>query len=125
MFAGLVPAYLMLSFIVVAFEKSDRYVEAAAVTVVAVPLLVYVYVLPGSRTVTPGGAVGSRPRRRSDDGAGRHLFTYTRRAVARGLGSNVVWAALLLVVVGAIAGATEWRLVQYGIVGARTRLPSQ
>ena len=30
----------------------------------------------------------------------------------------VVWGALLFVVVGAIAGATEWRLVQYGILGA-------
>ena len=45
-------------------------------------------------------------------------YTYSRRAVARGLGGNVVWLALLLVVVGAIAGATRWRLVQYGILGA-------
>jgi class 3 adenylate cyclase len=52
----------MLSFIVVAYETSDRYVEATAVV--------------------------------------------------------VVWLALLFVAVGAIAGATEWRLVQYGIRGA-------
>ena len=47
MFAVVLPSFLMLSFIVVAFEKSDRYVEAAAVTVVALPVLVYVYFLPG------------------------------------------------------------------------------
>jgi hypothetical protein len=46
-FALVLPIYLALSFMVVAFEKSDRYVEAAAVTVVALPLLVYVYFLPG------------------------------------------------------------------------------
>ena len=33
-----------------------------------------------------------------------------------------VWAALLLVVVGAIAGASGSRLVQYGIVGAAVEL---
>jgi adenylate cyclase len=45
-------------------------------------------------------------------------YTYARRGVARGLGSNVVGGALLLVVVGAIAGATGSRLIQYGILGA-------
>jgi class 3 adenylate cyclase len=34
------------------------------------------------------------------------------------LGSNIVLLALVFVVVGAVAGATEWRLVQYGILGA-------
>ena len=34
------------------------------------------------------------------------------------LATDVVWAALLGVVVGGIAGATGWRLVQYGILGA-------
>jgi len=47
MFAVMVPAFVMLSFIVVAYEKSDRYAEAAAITVVVVPLLAYAYFLPG------------------------------------------------------------------------------
>ena len=47
MFAVLVPAYLVLSFLVVACEDSDRYVEAALVTVAASPLMVYLYFLPG------------------------------------------------------------------------------
>ena len=34
------------------------------------------------------------------------------------MGANAVWGALLLVVVGAIAGASGSRLVQYGILGA-------
>ena len=41
------PVYLASSLVIVAFEESDRYVEAAAVTVVAVLVLVYVMVLPG------------------------------------------------------------------------------
>ena len=45
-------------------------------------------------------------------------YTWARGAVARAVGANAVWAALLLVVVGAIAGATGSRLVQYGILGA-------
>ena len=38
--------------------------------------------------------------------------------VARAVVANAVWAAPLLVVVGAIAGATGSRLIQYGILGA-------
>ncbi len=116
MFALFLPAFLILSFIVVAFEKSDRYVEAAAVTVVALPILVCVYVLPGGRLrLAEQWAAGHEVDRTSALDA---TYTYSRRAVARGLGGNVVWLALLFVVVGAIAGATEWRLVQYGILGA-------
>ena len=65
--------FLMLSFIVVAFEKSDRYVEAAAVTVVAVLVLVYVYFLPGLRRlrVVEQWAAGHEVDRA--DGTGRHL----------------------------------------------------
>jgi adenylate cyclase len=117
MFALLLPAYLMLSFIVVAYEKSDRYVEAAAVTAVALPLLAYVYFVPGlgRLRVVEQWAAG-RDVDRAD--ALNATYVTARGAVARGLGGNVVWLALLFVVVGAIAGATEWRLVQYGILGA-------
>jgi adenylate cyclase len=46
-FAALLPIYLLGSLVVVAYEKSDRYAEAAAFTVAAVVLLAYVIVLPG------------------------------------------------------------------------------
>jgi adenylate cyclase len=46
-FPVILPVFLLLSFIVVAFEESGRYVEAAGVTVVVVLALVYVNVLPG------------------------------------------------------------------------------
>jgi len=117
MFAVLLPAYLMLSFIVVAYEKSDRYVEAAAVTVVTVPLLAYVYFLPGlGRLHLVEQWAAGRDVDRAD--ALDATYVTARGAVARGLGSNVIGLALVFVVVGAIAGATQWRLVQYGILGA-------
>jgi class 3 adenylate cyclase len=117
MFAVLLPSYAMLSFIVIAFEKSDRYVEAAAVTVVAVPLLAYVYFLPGlgQLHLVEQWAAGHDVDRADALDA---TYVTARGAVARGLGSNVIWLAAVFVVVGAIAGATEWRLVQYGILGA-------
>ena len=46
-FILLLPVYLLPSILVVAFEGSRQYVEAAAVTVVAVLLVVYVMALPG------------------------------------------------------------------------------
>jgi adenylate cyclase len=41
------PIYLSWSFLIVAIEESSDYVEAAAVTVVGVPVLAYVNTLPG------------------------------------------------------------------------------
>src|SRR5882757_1656919 len=77
------PFYLLLSFVVVAFEGSDRYVEAAAVTVGVV--LAWVNVLPGlgpARLVErwAAGQLVDRPR------AMDATYTYARGVVAR-----VIW----------------------------------
>jgi adenylate cyclase len=117
MFAVVLPSYLMLSFIVVVFEKSDRYVEAAAVTVVALPVWVCAYFLPGLgwlRLVERWAAGHDVDRTSALDAT----YAASRGAIARGLGSTAVWLALLFVVVAAIAGATWPRLVQYAILGA-------
>src|SRR5215467_8468412 len=102
MYAVLLPAFLMLSLILVAFEKSDRYAVAAAVTAAALPLLVYVYFLPGlgrlrvaeqwaaGRDVTPMSALDA-------------TYAASRGAVVRGLAGSMVWFALVSVVVGAIS----------------------
>ena len=65
----------LLSFVVVAFEKSDRYVEAAAVTVVAVPVLVYVMILPGLGRIrlAEQWAAGHEVDRASGTGGHLHL----------------------------------------------------
>ena len=41
------PVWLVSSMIITAYEDSHHYVEAAAVTVLAVPVLMYAAVLPG------------------------------------------------------------------------------
>jgi adenylate cyclase len=111
------PIYLVLSFLVVAFEKSGHYVEAAAVSVIVVLALIFVAALPGRRLfrLPEQWAAGHEVDRAT---ALVNTYAYGRGVVPRAVGGNAVCAALLSVVVGAIAGATAWRLVQYGILGA-------
>jgi adenylate cyclase len=120
LYAAAVPltlsSYLFLSFLIVAVEESSHYVEAAAVTVVAVAVLAYVCVLPGSgafRLVERWAAGQQVDRARALDAT----YALTRGLVVRAVALNAVWAALLSVTVGAIAGATGWRLAQYAILG--------
>ncbi len=116
-FALILPVYLLPSFVVVAAEESDHYVQAAAVTVIAVLVLVYVMLLPGqgpSRLFERWVAGQEVDRERALEAT----YTWARGVVARTLGGHAVGVALLLVLVGAIAGASASRLVQYGILGA-------
>lgn len=111
------PIYVFWSFLIVAVEQSSDYLEAAAVTVVAVPMLTYVVVRPGSgagRLIERWAAGHEVDRVSALDAA----YAWTRGTVARGVALSAVWVGLLSVIVGAIAGATGWRLVQYGILGA-------
>ena len=109
--------YLVPSCIVVAFEGSGRYVQAVAVTVFAVWALVYVMVLPGKgglRTVELWAA--GRKVDRAE--ALTATYNWARKAHAKGAWSNAAFIAILLVVVGVIAGAPESRVVRYGVLGA-------
>jgi class 3 adenylate cyclase len=110
------PVYLVWSFTVVAFQKSDCYVEAAAVTVAATLLMYCLVMLPGLGGIrlVEQWAAGQEvdPARALES-----TYTFARRAAARAVGVNTVWTALLLGGVGAIAGASESRLVQYAILG--------
>src|ERR1700761_4169073 len=116
-FAALLPVYLICSFIVIAYEKSDRYIEAAAFTVAAGALLAYVIVLParGGIRLAERFAAGHQvdPARALES-----TYTYGRRAVARTVGGGTTWAALLFAGVDAIAGGSASRLVQYATLGA-------
>ena len=111
------PVYLIPSFVVVALEQSNRYFEAAAVTAVAVAIQAYVVLLPGvGRTrLIHRWAAGYGVDRRT---ALEATYSRARAATVRQLVGTPVWGAVLLIVVGVIAGATLSRLVQYGIVGA-------
>lgn len=114
--AGL-AAHLAYPLIIVAFEGSDRYLEAAAITVVAMLARVYVLVLPGSKRLRliEKWAAGLEVDPMQ---ALRATFTYARRTTARVVAIDTVWVPCVAVIVGVIAGASGWRLVQYAIVGA-------
>src|SRR5689334_863241 len=91
--------YLIMSCAVVAFEGSDHYVEAAAVTAVAVVVL-------GALLAPPGlGPLRLVERWAADDGIDREsalaaTYTWSRRGFARWMLVGVVWSALFLMVVG-------------------------
>ena len=115
-FPAFVQLYLTLTFVIVAYEESSRYVEAAAVSVVAALGLTIVMVLSVRRPfrLAEQWAAGHEVNRAT---ALEHTYTWARGAVTRSVVGNAVWAAMLAVVVGAIAGATGSRLVQYAILG--------
>ena len=108
---------IFLSFPIVAFEKSGRYLAAMAVTVVAVLVLVGIMVLPYRQwaRLLKQWATGEDVDRAT---ALEATYSYARRSSFRTVWATGVWAAVLSVVVGAIAGATWSRLAQYGILGA-------
>jgi adenylate cyclase len=113
----LLPVYLIASLTVVAFEKSGGYIDAAAFTAAAVLVLAYVMILPGlgESRLFHRWAAGDRvdPAR-----ALRATYAWTRAAAPRVVGANAVIVGLLLLVVGAVVGATGSRLVQWMVVGA-------
>jgi adenylate cyclase len=115
-FASLLPPYLIWSVVVVAYEKSSHYIEATVVTAVAVVVLAFVMILPGSRPfrLAERWAGGHEVDR---TGALEDTYRWTRATGARGLWLLPVWTVLLLMIVGAIAGASGSRLLQYGILG--------
>ena len=117
MFPIALTAYLIISLIIVAFERSDRYLEAAAVAAVAVLPRLYLLVLPGSGAMRliEQWAAGHEVDRVKVLSAS---YTFGRKMVVRTVVSDGVCAAVLAVVIAAIAGVTQWRLLQYGLFGA-------
>jgi adenylate cyclase len=116
-FAAQLPGDLVWSLSVVGFEKSSHYVEATVVTVLAVVVLSFVVVLPGSRRfrLAQGWAAG---REVDCARALQDTYTWTRAAGVRATVVRTVGVAVLLMVVGVIAGTSGTRLVQYGVLGA-------
>ncbi|OBJ35311.1 cyclase [Mycobacterium colombiense] len=112
------PIYLtFVSFPIVAFEKSGRYVAATAVTVVAMLALAGLMVLPDRRWARPAErwAAGHDVDRMT---ALEGTYVFSRKTTSRTLWGAGVLAAALSIAVGAIAGAEWLRLVQYGVVAA-------
>ncbi len=116
---AVLPPYLVMSFLLLSFEGSGRYVEAVAVTVAAVLVICCSLVPPGGEQfrLAEGWAAGDEVDRAT---ALEDTYIYARRAIVRCVAGFVVGSVAMSVVVGAIAGATSSRLVQYGFVGAST-----
>ncbi|BAX91188.1 adenylate/guanylate cyclase domain-containing protein [Mycobacterium shigaense] len=108
--------YLVWSLLMVAVERSDDYVAAAALTVIVAPLQAYVSLLPGWG---PGRRVDRWAAGREADRVGALDATYVwaRGGGARTLATNTALVAVLSVAVAATTGVTGSRLAQYGILG--------
>jgi len=119
--AGLIavqlPGDLVWASLIVGFEKSNHYIEATVVTVIVVAMLSLVVVLLGSRRLrlAQAWAAGREVDRAA---ALQDTYTWTRAAGIRTTGLRSVGIAVLLMIVGLIAGASGTRLVEYGILGA-------
>jgi adenylate cyclase len=115
-FAVTLPVYLLLTLLIAAFEKSGHYVEVTAVTAGAALLFECMLASPRRRMrLAEQWAAGQEIDRAT---ALEGTYSLSRRLSSQMAWSTGVWAAVLSVVVGAIAGATGPRLVQYGILGA-------
>jgi adenylate cyclase len=116
LFAVAGPIYLLWSLSVVAFQGSGHYVEAAAVTVIVVLIASIV-----ARPFLAGFRLAERVAAGHEIDRARTLeatYTWARRTIAQSVLGNAVLLALVLVLVGAIAGASAPRLIQYAILGA-------
>ncbi|MCV7348373.1 adenylate/guanylate cyclase domain-containing protein [Mycolicibacterium rhodesiae] len=114
---AVVSISLVLSFLIVAFERSDRYIEAAAVTVGTMMAMGYLNIPPGlgvNRLVERRAAGLEVDRLRALEAT----YVFTRMAGLRWIVTGPLFAALQFFLVGLIAGATGSRLVQYAILGA-------
>jgi adenylate cyclase len=115
-FAVTLPVYLVLTLLIAAFEKSGHYVEVTAVTAGSALLFECMMAIPRRQMrLAEQWAAGQEIDRAT---ALEGTYSYARRVSSQMAWSNGVWAAVLSVVVGAIAGATGPRLVEYGILGA-------
>jgi class 3 adenylate cyclase len=115
-FFVLLPIYLTVAFLVVGFEESGRYVEAAVFTIAAAAVWTCGLVLPSLRR-----------KREVEQWASGHgidrtvameaTYSWARGAVARSIVVTAVCATLHAVLVGVIAGATAWECAEYAMLG--------
>src|SRR5687768_7760396 len=98
---AVMPVWLGSALLLVVFEGSNRYVEAAAVMVAVVVVMAYMAALPGvgpSRLVDRWAAGHDVDRVRALEAT----YAWARESVVRIVGAAAVGVALLFVVVAAI-----------------------
>jgi adenylate cyclase len=111
------PIFVLPALIVLGFEHSDRYLAAVVIAAGIAAVRVYVISQPGFAVWRPmeRWAAGDRGDPLE---ALESTYTLARKGVARGVVSDVVSGGTMTVIVGAIAGASASRLIQYGVVGS-------
>lgn len=110
------PVHLAWTVAIVAFEGSDHYLEASAVTAVSVSAYLYTVALPGSRAarLIERWAAGDDVDRSS---ALRATYGYGRSLMVRGMVLTAVWVAAQFAGIGMVAGAGGVRLLEYAFMG--------
>ncbi len=111
------PVYLLLTWPIVAFEKSHRYLAAAMLTVagaVVVEAVTAIVIRREMRLIERWAAGKDVGRATVLEGT----YVCTRRISSLSVWRDAICLAMLAVAVGAIAGATGWRLAQYVVIGA-------
>ena len=116
--------YVFIAFPIVAFEDTGRYLEAAGVTLVAVPVLQCGLIAPSRRLLRPAEqwAAGRDVDRMT---ALEGTYLYARRIISHSARGTGPWAVAYALAVGAVAGATWTRLIQYAIIGGAMGAASQ
>jgi adenylate cyclase len=112
-----IPVFALWSYLILAVERSNSYLAAAAITLVAVAVLSYAIILPGhgESRVIEQWAAGKDIDRAEVLSA---TYAWVRGSIVRALAASAVIVAAQSVGVGVVAGVYGWRLVQYGILGA-------
>ncbi len=108
--------YLPLTLSIATFEKSGHYLEAVIVTAGGALVLGYLMASPTHRQMrlAQQWAAGHEVDRAT---ALEGTYSAARRSSSLMAWSTGVWIAVVSVAVGAIAGATGLRLVQYAVLG--------
>lgn len=111
------PVFLLLSFVIVAVQQSDRYAEAFGATVVTTLASLVTIVLPGLRSI---GLVQRWATGREHDSltALRGTYLYARGTLPRTIWSSGLWTAICSAIVAVITTAPADRVIQYAILGA-------
>lgn len=111
-----VAVFLLSAFAIVAFEESNRYVEAVVIVIIAVPVMTFVNILPGvgGIRVVERWAASREVDRLS---ALTATYSWTRHTVPRTVVATGISMAATAIAVGIVAGAGASRLAQWAILG--------
>ena len=112
----IMPMWVVTALIIVQFEKSDRFLDAAAVAAALEVASMYLLTQPGSATwrAIERWAAGDDVDQLE---ALASTYSFGRNTLVRGVLVFALAGAMMCVVAGALSGADSSRLIQYGITG--------